>query len=236
MQPPIPSQPPVLVTTPRPGIVMITFDRPPVNALDATAYGIATEALARADADPDVHVAILTGAGTRTFTAGTDLAAQRADSAGMSKALFGLFDQLASRRLAIVGALNGAAVGGGTMIAAECDVLIGVPGSYFLLPQIEFGHPGGGSHLRQLVPRYVALRMLLLRERLTIDEALALGVVWRIVEPAQLLDTAIAAAERIGELDPAARAAALELFRARDGRVTIDGLADELSAASRLHG
>jgi len=220
----------------RPGVAVITFDRPPVNAFDPETYDAAAELLCSVDADPDLRVLVLTGVGERAFTAGTDTASlsgtvEQLDHAFVAARRF--FSALGEQRRPIVGALNGPAIGGGLMIASSCDVLLACPAAYLSLPELQLGLPGGGAHLFELVPRFLATRMLLLGERLSAQDALALGILHRVVPRTQLLSAALSCAEQIAGLDPEAVGVAREVTRRRFADAALSGYATEMAAMER---
>jgi enoyl-CoA hydratase/carnithine racemase len=211
----------------RAGILKLA--RPPVNALDADGYEAGSEALERLNADADVGAIVLTGEGSRSFCAGTDLATfSRPDEFGrVAAAAARFFDALASSSVPLVGALNGPAVGGGVMIASECDVLVAIEDVYFVLPELSHGLIGGGSHLRRIAPYFKAMRMLLLGERLTVAEAHASGVVESVVGADQLLDRALAVAAELSGLESAPMRAARNIFRGMESDLASAGYARE---------
>lgn len=228
----------VAITNATTAVAVLTVDRPPVNALDASAYEAATTALERAAGQPAVRAIVLTAAGSRAFSAGTDLAAfEDGESYGpTADAALRFFEALASVDVPIVGALNGPAVGAGAMIAAECDVLVAVEASYFSIPELTSGFVGAGSHIKRLAPYFKAIRMMLFGERLTAAEAAKLGTVKRVVSPERLLEVALDIAERLAALDPAAVRAARAIFRRPEGRVALEGYRAELETMRAMIG
>jgi enoyl-CoA hydratase len=220
------------------GVHLVTMRRPPVNAFDAEMYAAAAEALDHLQTCADARALVIIGEGTRAFSAGTDLAAFASDEATFERtqaAAQQFFETLARCRIPLVGALNGPAVGGGAMIAAECDVLVAVTGAHMKIPELQLGVPGAASHIKRLVPYPKALRMMLLGELLTASEALDCGLLWRIAdERSQLLPLALAAARSIAALDPAAVREAREIVRAPERDAALGGYRSELAAMSRL--
>lgn len=216
------------------GVATVTIDRPPVNALSAETYMALDEALHHVKRDPDVRVVILTGAGTRAFCAGTDMAAFSNPelAATTSENAVRFFENLASYSLPIVGALNGPAVGGGVMIAAECDVIVATSSAYFEIPEIQIGLAGGASHARQIFPETVVKRMALLGQRVSAAEAERYGVL-EVVSTEGLLVRAHEIAEHIAALR--ADAVRLSLSTLRNcGKDTIWEYRTELATVSTL--
>ena len=179
----------------------LTLHRPEKrNALSADLVAALKGALARADADADVRVVVLTGAG-KAFSAGADLAAleklqeatpmeNRADSEGLAA----LFEQVYLHPKPVIARVNGHAIGGGCGLAAACDFALAAEGAKLGFTEVRIG----------FVPAIVAVflvrklgeatvRDLLLRGRLTeAEEAAGLGLIHRAV-PADQLDAAVAA-------------------------------------------
>jgi enoyl-CoA hydratase len=221
------------LSTPAPGVAQLTIDRPPVNALGAETYDALAGVLGDLGDSPQVRVLVLTAAGTRAFSAGSDISefGDPASYARIAAASHRFFAALGGLPVPIVGALNGPAVGAGAMIAAECDVLLATPDAHLSIPELSLGVPGSGSHSKRLAPYFKVQRMLLLGERLTVEQAVAFGTVLEIVPAERLLAAAIAVAERIAALQPDAVQAARAIFRASESRAALDGYGEELAAA-----
>jgi enoyl-CoA hydratase len=221
------------LSTPAPGVAQLTIDRPPVNALGAETYDALAGVLGDLGDSPDVRALVLTGAGTRAFSAGSDISefGAPASYARIAAASHRFFAALGGLPVPIVGALNGPAVGAGAMIAAECDVLLATPDAHLSIPELSLGVPGSGSHSKRLAPYFKVQRMLLLGERLTVEQAVAFGTVSEVVPVERLLAAAIAVAERIAALAPDAVQAARAIFRASESRAALDGYGEELAAA-----
>ena len=221
------------LTDPAPGVAQLTIDRPPVNALGAEAYDALAGVLRGIGRSPDVRALVLTGAGTRAFSAGSDISEFQSpdDYERIAAASAGFFAALGGVPVPIVAALNGPAVGGGAMIAAECDVLLATPDAHLSIPELSLGVPGSGSHAKRLAPYFKVQRMLLLGERLTVQRAVAFGTVSEIVAAERLVPAAIAVAERIAELEPDAVRAARAIFRAPESRAALAGYGAEMTAA-----
>ena len=224
------------VRSPGPGIARLTLRRPPVNALDAAAYDGLTDALEALGAQADLRVLIIDADGDRAFSAGSDLGAFGQAEAYERIAASGrrFFAALAAVPVPVVGAIGAPAVGGGAMIAAECDVLLAVPGVFFSVPELSVGVPGSGSHVKRLAPYFKVQRMMLLGERLTAEEALAFGTVAQLVPRPNLDAAALATAERIAALDPEAVRAQRSIFRAPESEAALAGYMSEMDAAVRL--
>jgi enoyl-CoA hydratase len=193
-----------------PGVALLTVDRPPVNAFDARLYDEAASLLKESAGDPSLRALVLTGGGERAFSAGTDLDAPLDEVKPAGRRFF---DALSRYPRPVVGAINAPAVGGGAMIAAECDVLVACPEAFFQIPELAHGLVGGGAHIKRLVSLFRAQRMLLLGERLTAEEAEREGLLAALVPRREVVPKAISLASEIAALDPEVVAAARAVFR-----------------------
>ena len=124
---------------------------------------------------------------SRIFSGGADFAgfASVSDTEDIAAAGREFFTALAQVPVVVIGALNGPAVGAGAMIAAQCDLLISVPDAYLQVPELVNGYLGGARHVKRLATYHKVLRMMLLGERLTAEEALATGVILELVAAAE---------------------------------------------------
>lgn len=181
-------------------VTTLTIDRPEQrNALDAGVIAGLTAALADARGDRDVRVVVLTGAGDRAFCAGADLASSFAggddalaqhDALGALRDLFAAIDALDKP---LVGRVNGHAVAGGLGLALACDILVAVDDATFGTPEVGVGlwpFLISAIVVDHLGPKRVA-DLTLTGRRIRADEALAWGLLNRVVPRAEL-DAAVA--------------------------------------------
>jgi enoyl-CoA hydratase len=217
---------------PAPGVALLTLDREPVNALDAATYREGASALRALGEDARVRAAILTGAGSRVFSGGADFAgfASVGETEDIAAAGREFFSALAQVPVPVMGALNGPAVGAGAMIAAQCDLLIAVPGAYLQVPELVNGFLGGVRHVKRLAPYHKVQRMMLLGERLSAEEALATGVILELVAAADLTSRACEIVAPIAELDPQTVAESLRITREPETGLALSGYHEELAA------
>ncbi len=170
-------------------VAVVTVNRPKVlNALNAATIAELGRVFADLKADDSVRVVILTGAGEKSFVAGADvgeLAAQTAASAQVvarkGQAVFAGIEQLGKP---VIAAVNGFALGGGCELAMACTLRLAADTARFGQPEVNLGLiPGyaGTQRLPRLVGKGVALDLLLTGRMVKADEALAIGLVNRVV-------------------------------------------------------
>lgn len=167
----------------RGGVARLVLDRPPLNVLDIATMEAASAALAGLRADPAVRVVLLTGAG-RAFCAGVDVADHAEDRVDRMLAAFRrLLLDLLEAEVVVVGAVNGAALGGGCELLLACDVVLAREGAKVGLPEVRLGvfPPAAAAWLPGLVGRQRALDLILSGRTLEAREAFELGLVGRVL-------------------------------------------------------
>ena len=179
-------------------IVIITINRPEArNALNSEVRQGLNHAYADFRDDPDLWVAILTGAGDRAFSAGADIKEFRP---GPSAATVGEVLHPDQIWKPFIAAINGYALGGGLELAMQCDIRLAAEHARLGQPEINIGFmpgAGGTQRLPRFVPRALAAQILLLGEPIDAQEAYRIGLVNKVVPLAQLLPTAKQWAETI---------------------------------------
>lgn len=201
-------------------VALVVIDRPQArNAIDAAAARAMADVVAAIEADPAIRAAVLTGSGEQAFCAGADLKELAAGSApgGRSTPEGGFAGFVfAGRAKPWIAAVNGAAVAGGLELVLACDFAIAVRHARFALPEVQRGlaaTAGGVWRLPRALPRGVALEMIATGEPITAAQARRLGLVNRLVPPAQLRDEALRVAGRIAANAPLAVRESLALAR-----------------------
>jgi enoyl-CoA hydratase len=174
-------------------IAIVTIDHPPANAISRAVVTGISEAITGAEADETCRALILTGAGPKFFAAGADIS--EFGSAGGNNIASGQEFTLAMERsrLPIIAAVNGIAFGGGCELTLACDVRIASTNARFGQPEIKLGIIpgwGGTQRLPRLIGRTAAMHLLLTGESIDAAHALRLGLVFNVVEPEKLLDSA----------------------------------------------
>ena len=177
------------------GIAVVTLDRPKANAIDAaTSYALG-EVFVGFEHDPNVRVAVFTGAGEKFFSAGWDLGAAaegEAFDSDYGAGGFGGFTNLPHRRTPVIAAVNGLAVGGGFEIAMAADMIVAADHAQFFLPEAGLGilPDNGAVRLPRLLPAPIAREMLLTGRRMSADEAARWGLVNKVVPATDLMTAA----------------------------------------------
>ena len=189
----------------RDGIAFITFNRPKVlNALNRKTVEELRDALIDARDDVSVRVLILTGAGEKSFVAGADISelAQRTAVDGKDFALFGqgVVHLLETMGKPSICAINGFALGGGCEVAMCCSIRLASKNAKIGQPEVKLGiipGYGGTQRLARLCGKGVAHELCLSGEMIGAEEALRIGLVNHVYEPAELLPAAEALAKKI---------------------------------------
>ena len=153
------------------------------NALSPESLTLFHEALDGAEADAEVRVVCVTGAGDQAFCAGADLGGMSADSGSVIANYANLLKRLAGFPKPVVARVNGTCMAGGLGIMLACDIVIACRDARFGAPEVNVGlFPMMiGALIYRNVPRKKAMEMVLTGRRLTAEEALEMGLVTRIV-------------------------------------------------------
>ena len=185
---------------------IVTISRPKaLNALNADVMKDLSEVFTEVANDDDIYVAILTGEG-RAFVAGADIAAMKTMTAVEGQAFAALanktFWQIENLDKPVIAAVNGFALGGGCELMMACDMRIAAANPKGIIGQPEVGlgiTPGFGG--TQRMPRIVgygkAMELILSTRKINTDEALAIGLVDKVVAPEELMNAAMELAESI---------------------------------------
>ncbi len=179
-------------------IIIITINRPEArNALNSEVRQGLNQAYTDFRDDPNLWVAILTGAGDKAFSAGADIKEFRPGPSATTVGEVLHPDQIWKPFIA---AINGYALGGGLELAMQCDIRLAAEHARLGQPEINIGFmpgAGGTQRLPRFVPRAMAAQILLLGEPIDAQEAYRIGLINKVVPLAQLLPTAKQWAETI---------------------------------------
>jgi crotonobetainyl-CoA hydratase len=230
------SEPGAAVLVRREGHVMVvTLNRPEArNAVNLELTLGLGAALEEAEGDPDVRAVVVTGAGEKAFCAGADLKAVARGESIMpedpQKLAWG-FAGYVSHHIGTptIAAVNGFALGGGTELALASDLVVAADTATFGLPEVKRGilaGAGGAFRLAAQLPPKLAMELLLTGDPITAQQALDLHLVNRVVPAAELLDAALALAERIAVNAPLSVQASKRIAHGIiDGRISAEELA-----------
>jgi enoyl-CoA hydratase len=207
---------PAVLNERRDRVLVITINRPDQrNAINgAVAAGIAA-ALHELDADPELAVGVLTGAG-KGFSAGMDLKAFVAGESPYAgdRGFAGITQRSAEKPL--IAAVEGFAVAGGLEVALSCDLIVASRGARLGIPEVKrslVAAGGGLLRLPRVLPRNVAMELALTGDPIDAERAHELGLVSRLAEPGEALSTAIELAEAIAQNGPLALAATKRVLK-----------------------
>src|SRR5499426_4297171 len=189
------------------GVAVVTIDRPQVmNALDVPAKERLGEIWQEIASDPQVRVALLTGAGEKAFCAGSDIkeiarTGSMATTETLMRALPGVGILLDKP---VIAAIHGFCVGMGMTLALHCDLRLASKNAVLGYPEVKHGMISGVSAMRlpQVIPQAKALEMMLLARNITAEEAARIGLVNAVVDDVQA--EALKWAETIASYSPVA--------------------------------
>jgi enoyl-CoA hydratase len=201
---------PAVLTERRDRVLVITLNRPDQrNAVNAAvAAGIAS-ALDELDADGALSLGVLTGAG-KGFCAGMDLKAFVAGESpyAADRGFAGIAQRASVKPL--IAAVEGFAVAGGLEVALACDLIVASRGARLGIPEVKRSLVAAGGALLRLpraLPRNIAMELALTGDPIDAERGYELGLVNRLAEPGQALDTALELAGAIAVNGPLALAA-----------------------------
>ena len=193
-------------------LMIVTLNRPDVmNACHPPMSQELSGVFEEFDTNPDLWVAIVTGAGDRAFCAGNDLkyhAEMRAKTGGRPNHGAGGFGGITRRfdsSKPVIAAVNGVAMGGGFEIALSCDLIIASDKARFALPEPRVGLTAGATGMQRLsrsIPLKQAMGMMLTGRHVPAEEGYQLGFVTAVVENDKLMEEAMRWAAMILECSP----------------------------------
>lgn len=190
-------------------VAYVTLDRPEaMNALDPDSVSELNRIWREVATDPEIRVSVLTGSGRKSFCTGTDMKATPPATECMAAVYLrdGLPIVPAMKMWKpIIAAINGYAVGGGLEIALACDLRIASRNAKFGLTEVKVASLAGlnGTQmLPRVMPRAVAMKMLLTGEMISAEEAVRYGLISDVVEPDELMGLAVTYAEKIASAAP----------------------------------
>lgn len=221
--------------------LLLRLNRPEKrNALATDLLVRIADALDAAAADADVRTVVITGS-ERVFAAGADIneLATRETAGALADSRPGIWARIRAHSKPLIAAVEGWSLGAGNELVMCCDLVVAGRGATFGQPETNLGiipGAGGTAILPRIVGRSRAMEMVLLGDPLTAEEAQVAGLVARVVEDGQALETALALAARIAARAPLAMQQAKALVRATFETPQAAHLVLERQAFSALFG
>lgn len=194
----------VAIETAEPGVVVVTIDYPPVNALPVAGWFAVAAAVTAAGRDPDTHVVVLRAAG-RGFCAGVDIKEIQRDGqealVGANHGCHAAFGAVYDCAVPVIAAVQGFCLGGGIGLVGNADVVVASEDATFGLPEVDRGALGAATHLARLVPQHLMRAMYYTASTVTSAELHHHGSVYTVAPVSELDSAALSVAKRIAAKD-----------------------------------
>lgn len=207
------------IKTKRRGQVLeVTLDRPKANAIDLVTSRIMGDVFTEFRDDPELRVAILTGAGEKFFCPGWDLkgaAAGDAVDGDYGKGGFGGLQELRGLNKPVIVAVNGIACGGGLELALSADIILAADHATFALPEIRSGTVADAASIKlpKRIPYHIAMELLFTGRWFDVEEAARWGLINQIHPAGSLMEKAREMADLLASGPPLVYAAIKEIVR-----------------------
>ena len=190
-------------------VATVTLERPPVNAITRSTMVELRDTFRSLGDDPDVRVAVFTGAGEKAFMAGVDLKTfdtddTEADPDDPGRLPREALEAVLDCAVPVIAAVNGPALGAGLAYAAVCDVILAADHATFGTTEINVGLLGASAHLNLLLGRPKVRELFLTGVPATAEEMHRLGAVNRVVPVADLASAAADLASTLSAKSPLA--------------------------------
>src|SRR6056297_796938 len=213
----------------RGAVLEVTLDRPKANAIDFATSRIMGEVFTEFRDDPDLRVAILTGAGGKFFCPGWDLKAAAGGEAAdgdYGKGGFGGLQELRGLNKPVIAAVNGIACGGGLELALCADIILAADHASFALPEIRSGTVADAASIKlpRRIPHHIAMEMLLTGRWIDAEEAARWGMINQIHPAADLMAKAREMADHLASGPPLVYAAVKEIVREAEAMTFQDAM------------
>ncbi len=218
-----------VVTDRRGPVLQVTLDRPKANAIDVATSRELGEVFAGFRDDPELRIAIITGAGDKFFCPGWDLkAAAEGEAVDSDYGVggFGGLQELPNLNKPVIAAVNGICCGGGLEWALSADIILAAEHATFALPEINSGTIADAATLKlpKRIPWHIAMELLFTGRWMDAAEAHQWGLVNEVIPPEQLLERAHELAATLAEGPPLVFAAIKEVSRAAENMRFQDSL------------
>jgi crotonobetainyl-CoA hydratase len=199
-------------------VLEVVLNRPKANAIDLMTSRAMGEVFREFRDDPDLRVAIITGAGDKFFCPGWDLkAASEGDAVDGDYGVggFGGLQELRDLNKPVIAAVNGICCGGGLELALSADIILSADHASFALPEIRSGTVADAASVKlpKRIPYHIAMEMLLTGRWLDVEEAARWGFVNHIHPAAELMVEARKMATLLASGPPLVYAAIKDIVR-----------------------
>ena len=216
-------------TSERNHILEVKLDRPKANAIDLKTSRILGEIFTNFRDNPNLRVAIITGAGEKFFCPGWDLkAAADGDAVDGDYGVggFGGIQELRGLNKPVIAAVNGICCGGGLEWALSADIILAAEHATFALPEIRSGTVADAASIKlpKRIPYHIAMDMLLTGRWLDAEEAARWGLINYIYPAQKLMDEAYKLGELLASGPPLVYAAIKEVVREAENMKFQDAL------------
>ena len=210
-------------------VLVVTLDRPKANAIDLATSRIMGETFRDFRDDPELRVAVITGAGEKFFCPGWDLkAAADGDEVDGDYGVggFGGLQELPAMNKPVIAAVNGIACGGGLELALSADIIMAADHATFALPEIRSGTIADAASVKlpKRIPYHIAMDLLLSGRWFDVNEAQSWGLVSRVLPAADLMPSALNLAAELASGPPLVQAAIKEVVREAEDMKFLDAL------------
>jgi crotonobetainyl-CoA hydratase len=200
------------------GILQVTLNRPKANAIDLKTSKIMGDTFKNFRDDPNLKVAIITGAGDKFFCPGWDLkAAADGDAVDGDYGIggFGGLQELSNLNKPVIAAVNGICCGGGLEWALSADIILAADHASFALPEIRSGTVADAASIKipKRIPYHIAMELLLTGRWFDVDEAKNWGIVNHSYPAKELISKAWELAQLLASGPPLVYAAIKEIVR-----------------------
>lgn len=187
------------------GVVVVTVDFPPVNAVPVQGWFDIAEALREAGADGSTGAVVLRAEG-RGFCAGIDIKEVQRDSGygalvGANRGCYAAFSAVYSCTVPVIAAVRGFCLGGGVGLAGSSDIVLSADDATFAVPEIDRGALGAATHLARLVPQHLMRALYYTGRSIGAEELRRHGGVYEVVAANELDDAALELAGEIAAKD-----------------------------------
>ena len=210
-----------VVTDRRGPVLQVTLDRPKANAIDVATSRELGEVFVGFRDDPELRIAVITGAGDKFFCPGWDLkAAAEGEAVDSDYGVggFGGLQELPNLNKPVIAAVNGICCGGGLEWALSADIILAAEHATFALPEINSGTIADAATLKlpKRIPWHIAMELLFTGRWMEAAEAHRWGLVNEVIPPVRLLERAHELAATLAEGPPLVFAAIKEVSRAAE--------------------